>query len=474
MPQQTLSKSTDQSHIPKRIWRPHPGPQTEAFRYFHVDEILYGGAKGGGKTDWLLFDFIEPTLINKSNYRGIIFRRTFPRLREIIDRSYYWLTGQAEYSKQDRCWTWPSGAKLYFAHCQYEESKYDYQGHEYQYMGFDQLEEFTESQYEFLKAQNRTTDPEIPPRVRATANPGNVGHLWVKRRFVDDKEPMVVYVNKLGLTSMFIPAKVYDNPSLMENDPMYVKRLESLPEQDRKALLEGDWNIFAGQYFKEWRTNIHVIEPYYLPIFWKRFIAIDYGEKKPASVGWYAIKPEGGLVRYREIYKEGYHYDTLAKDICKLSENEDIEYAVSDPSIFGDRQHHKEAREADSGADVMQKVISETRKEKEFPIMRGDNRRIEGWRTVKRFLKVNDDETTDFEVFSTCTHFITTFPANIHDEKHPEDLNTDGEDHTADEARYACASRPPETTFPPEKINPNSAWNRYLAEKEKEEEGIYG
>jgi len=467
------SKSTDQNHTPSRIWRPHPGPQTEAFRYFHVDELLYGGAKGGGKTDWLLFDFIEPNLIQKANYRGIIFRRTFPRLREIIDRAYYWLTGQASYNKQERCWEWPSGAKLYFAHCQHEESKYDYQGHEYQYMGFDQLEEFTETQYEFLKAQARSADRDIPVRVRATANPGNIGHLWVKRRFIDDKETMTVYVNKLGLTSMFIPAKVYDNPSLTTNDPMYVKRLESLPEQDRKALLEGDWNIFAGQYFKEWRHSIHVVEPYYIPEYWKRFIALDYGEKKPASVGWYAIKPEGGLVRYREIYKEGFYYDTLAREICKLTtEKENIEYLVSDPAVFGDKQHHKEARETESGAEVMQSIINELPEERRFSVTRGDNRRIEGWRTVKRFLKIGDDG-TNFEIFSNCTHFITTFPANIHDERKPEDLNTDGEDHTADEARYACASRPPDTVFPKKKLNPNSVWARYQRKRKLNSQGSY-
>ena len=466
----------------KNSWKPHPGPQTEAFRYFYIYEILYGGAKGGGKTDWLLFDFIEPNYILKPNYRGIIFRRTFPRLREIIDRSFYWFTRfkeKPEYSKQDRCWTFPSRAKLFFAHCQYEESKYDYQGHEYQYMAFDQLEEFTRSQYEFLKVQARTTNPEINVRVRATANPGNVGHLWVKQRFVDNKEPMVVYKDQLGLTSIFIPAKVYDNPSLIENDPMYVKRLESLPEQDRKALLDGDWNIFAGQYFKEWRPNVHVVEPYYIPKFWKRFIGGDYGSKKPASIGWYAIKPEGGLVRYREIYKEGYYYDTLAKDMCELSEDETIDYAVFDPAVFGDKQHHKEARETKSGAEIMQEEINEWFKKHErtgeaFPIVRGDNRRIEGWRTVKQFLRIDGDGNTNFEVFSSCVNFTTTFPANIHDDKNPEDLNTNGEDHSADEARYACASRPPATEFREEPINPNSAYGKYLLEQKKKDGFIYG
>ena len=465
-----MSRFIDQKHIAERTWIPHPGPQTEAFRFFWCFEILYGGAKGGGKTDWLLFDFLDPDLISKPNYRGIIFRRTFPRLREIIDRSHQWFSTIAEYVKQDRCWIWPSGAKLYFAHCQFEESKYDYQGHEYQYMGFDQLEEFTQSQYDFLKVQARTSDREISVRIRATANPGNVGHLWVKRRFVDDRKPMQVYKDQLGLTSIFIPAKIYDNPSLIKNDPMYVKRLQSLPEQDRKALLDGDWNIFAGQYFKEWNPVRHIVEPFYIPKIWKRFIAGDYGHKNPSSIGWYAINPEGGIIRYKEIYEEGMNYDVLAERICAMSEEEDISYAVFDPAIFGDKQHHstdKDSREGRSGAEIIQGKISELRGERSFLVTRADNRRIEGWRTVRQNLSKDGG----FKVFSNCVYFITTFPANIHDEKRPEDLDTDGEDHSADEFRYASMSRPPSTDLRiDKKYDENSPMEKMLAVRRAREE----
>lgn len=440
---------------------------------------MYGGSKGGGKTDWLLIDFLEPSLLENPRYRGIIFRRTFPRLREIIDRSFQYFLGLAQFNKGDRCWEFPSGAKLFFGHCQYEESKYDYQGHEYQYIGFDQIEEFTQSQYEFLKVQGRTTDKQIFVRIRATANPGNVGHLWVKQRFIDNREPMVVYKDQLGLTSMFIPAKVYDNPSLIENDPLYVKRLEALPEQDRKALLEGDWNIFAGQYFKEWRQEVHVIEPYFIPAFWKRFIAGDYGHKKPSSIGWYAINPEGGIVRYREIYKEGLYYDTLAELMCELSSDENISYAVFDPAIFGDKQHHsinKDSREGKSGAEIMQETVNQWfekhgRQNDSFLITRADNRRIEGWGNVKQYLRIVDGE-SKFKVFSTCTNFITTFPANVHDEKKVEDVDTDGEDHSADEVRYAIMSRPPETELKYEiEASINSPWHKAQEMKKAREAG---
>ena len=378
----------------------------------------------------MLWDFVDPQYIEVPDYRGIIFRRSFPRLRELIDRSLKWFHGIADWQKGDRCWVFPSGAKLYFGHCLYEESKYDYQGHEYQYMGFDQLEEFTESQYDFLKVQARTSNPKLKVRIRSTGNPGGVGHLWVKRTFIDNKVPMQIYKNHLDLTSIFIPAKIYDNPSLIDNDPTYVKRLENLPEKERRALLEGDWNVFSGQYFREWIPSQHIVEPHYIPNHCIKFIGGDYGFKSPSSIGWYAIDADGNVTRYKEIYKEGLHYDTLAQMLLDMSEGEDIRYAVFDPSIFGDKQHHKEAKEGKSGAEIMQEIIGD-----KFPIMRGDNRRLEGWANVRQYLK--DDR---FKVFSTCTAFIKTFPANIHDEKRPEDLDTNGEDHSADETRYSLAS----------------------------------
>ena len=275
---------------------------------------------------------------------------------------------------------------------------------------------------------------------------------------------------------MFIPARVYDNPSLMDNDPMYVKRLEALPEQDRKALLDGDWNIFAGQYFKDWRVYKHVVEPFYIPKIWKRFIGGDYGHHKPSSIGWYAVSPEGIVYRYREIYKEGLHYNTLGELLCEESRNEDIEYGVFDPAIFGDKQHHtktKDSREGKSGAEIIQESINEwfkkeNRQNDSFIIVRGDNRRIGGWGTVKQALK---DET--FKIFSNCTNFISTFPANVHDPHKPEDLNTNGEDHTADETRYALTSMPPETDLKSEKhlshVSPLYKMNQIKKEREEYE-----
>lgn len=366
-------------------------------------------------------------------YRGIIFRRTYPRLEELIARSHKWFHGFAKWTGQNKTWTFPSGATLKFAHCQNEEDKWDYNGQEYQFVGFDEITEFTQSQYDFLKVQGRSTNPDIPVRIRCTGNPGNIGHTWVKQRFIDNKVPKKIYVDTLGLTSMFIPAKVYDNPSIITNDPTYVKRLESLPDTERKAFLDGDWNIFAGQYFREWNQSYHVIDNFKFNAAHKHFIAGDYGFKNPSAVGWYEVDYDGRITLYKEIYLEGLLYDELAKKILDYSEGEEIDYAVFDPAIWGDVEHHKRDRvEGKSGAEIMMDVFAG-----KIALHKGDNRRLAGWANVRQYLKERK-----FRVTRNCVHFLRTFPALIHDQRKPEDLDTMGEDHLADQLRYALMSRP--------------------------------
>lgn len=444
----------------KKEWKPHAGPQTEAFRYFYVFELLYGGAKGGGKTDWLLFDFLEPALIHNPNYRGIIFRRTFPRLKEIIDRSFKWLLSQAEYNKGDKCWEWKTGAKLYFAHCQYEENKYDYQGHEYHYMGFDQLEEFTESQYEYLKVQARTSDPDITVRIRGTANPGNIGHLWVKKRFIDNRIPMQIYKDELGLTSMFIPAKVHDNPSLVESDPMYVKRLQALPEKERRALLDGDWNVFVGQYFRDW-NKVKIVRPYEISADYKRFCSLDYGYKNPLSCGWWAVDYDGNLIRYRELYKELLTYEKFAYEWCELNGDERIDYIVADPAIWGDRSHHRGGL-GESGAETITNILKEKLGDKAPVLIKADNSRKTGWNRLREYM-----EGERITCFDTCVNSIRTIPALIHDQKNVEDIDTDGEDHSGDDWRYGCMSRAGKTDKPETKPAYEPRRNKSLYEADE-------
>jgi hypothetical protein len=427
-------------------WVPHPGPQTE-FLSLDCFEVLYGGAKGPGKTEALIFEAIRQ--IEHPRYRGIIFRRTFPRLQEIIDRSHRWYPRLGgTYHSQERRWRFPSGATVAFGHVQHEGDKHDHQGHEFHFMGFDQLEEFTETQYLFLMAQIRATDPALKCYIRATANPGGIGHAWVKRRFLGGREPYRIYEDSFGNTRSFVPATVYDNPTLMQNDPHYVKRLENLPEKDRKALLEGNWDVFEGQFFDLWDSKVHVVQPFEIPKGWRRFLSLDYGYSSPSSVGFWALDYDNRMIRYREIYQERLLYSELAEAILRaLRPDEQIAYCVADPSIWDDRQHHWGTVHGESGAETMQKIFGER-----LRLIRGDNRRIIGWNRLRERLKLypgpNGKATGGLSVFSTCHHFIRTIPELIHDELHPEDLDTTGEDHAADDTRYAVMSRPYATPAP--------------------------
>lgn len=234
-------------------WKPHPGPQ-ENFMARKEDVVLYQGGKGSGKSDAILIEAIRQ--IENRNYKALIVRRNFPQLQELIDRAHviYPRIGGKWLGDLHR-FTFPSGSFINFGHCQSEIDKERYQGHEYAYIGFDQLEQFTESQFNFIVAQNRSPDPSLKCYVRCTANPGGVGHWAIKRRFIDNKEPGKTYTDTYTLpdgrtitrTFCHIKATVYDNPSLLEAQPTYLANLMSLPESERKAYLEGDWNAFTSE-----------------------------------------------------------------------------------------------------------------------------------------------------------------------------------------------------------------------------------
>ena len=440
-----------------REWRPHPGPQTD----FHLQtdaqvyECLFGGTKGPGKTDSILREGLRQ--IHIPSYRAIIFRRTYPRLVEIIDRSfrYFPLLG-AKYSDKDLqlklpAWTFPSGAKFAFGHCQNEVDKYNYQGKEFHYIGFDQVEEFTESQYLFLMAQNRTSDKNIRCYIRCTANPGGVGHAWVKKRWIDTVKPKEIKFFKRvedddtevskddqsGISRSFVPASVYDNPSIIQNDPNYLKRLEQLPEAEKQALLLGNWEVFSGQFFKMWRRYLHVKEVRIEPTF-RKFISLDYGYGAPSAVLWWQVGFDGALHAYRELYKEGLTYEALARKIVENTpKDEHIDYLVADPAIWGDKMHHKDAVVGESGAETMGRVFGSF-----TTLVRADNSRITGWGRMRIMLEPDKDGQVRLTYSPNCKNSIRSIPTLIHDEGIVEDIDSSGDDHCGDSARYACQSRP--------------------------------
>lgn len=267
-------------------WAPHPGPQT-AFLASNVTELLYGGAAGGGKSDALLVGALR--LVNEPSYRAVLFRRTFPELEDsLIDRawSYYPALG-GTYNQNKHRWTFPSGAQINLRSMQHEADRFDFKSAEFQYIAFDELTSFTESQYRYLFSRLRSSKG-LPCVMRAGTNPGGAGHDWVLRRWApwlypnpaidpdrarpeeyagpfelpgirlhyrhdqaNDVEELVPSGTPGSYSRSFIPATVYDNPSIIENDPDYLIRLGALDRVERARLLGGDWMIrgAAGEWF---------------------------------------------------------------------------------------------------------------------------------------------------------------------------------------------------------------------------------
>ena len=317
-----LYKAGDVVNGKKVAWVPQPR-QAEFMRRFE-DEVMFGGAAGGGKSDALVAEALRQ--IDKPHYKGLILRKTFPQLMEIIDKAYRLypqIDTKAKYNDSKHVWTFRSGAKIVFGSMHNPKEKYKYQGQAYDFIGFDELTHFTWEEYEYLLSRNRPNGPGMLTYVRATANPGGIGHGWVKDRFITPAPPMttiweeVEFVERDGskrkrkMSRIFVPSFVQDNPALLRNDPNYVFKLASMSEAKKNALLYGDWDSYEGQVFREWRNDpnhyidrkyTHVIEPFEIPEYWRIYRSFDWGYSKPFSVGWWAVDQEGIMYRVKEWY----------------------------------------------------------------------------------------------------------------------------------------------------------------------------
>jgi hypothetical protein len=445
----------------KVLWCPQPKQQEMMSRPEY--EALYGGAAGGGKSDYLVAEALRQG--NNRFYRGIIFRREYPQLVDLIDRSrelYKAAYPRARYNESGHVWKFPSGAKIYFAAMQYEQDRLKYQGRHFDFIGFDELTHFTEKQYTYLFSRARPSGPGTEVYVRATANPGGIGHGWVKSRFVSITTPGTRVVTdvvihdpkgkeiKLSKDRIFIPSSVFDNPALLENDPGYLASLAIMPEAERNALLYGDWDSFEGQVFTEWKNDpenyetrqwTHVIEPFKIPSGWEIVRGYDFGYAKPFSVGWYAIDYTGTIYRIREYYGcvEGspnigtQMEPTEQAQMIRQIEETDVNLkgrkitGIADPSIF-DRSRGK------SVADMMAK--------NGVYWSGGDNHRIAGKMQYHYRLAFDENGIPKFYVFNTCKNFIRTIPNLVYDEKNVEDIDTTQEDHIYDECRYVFMQHP--------------------------------
>lgn len=443
------------------LWRPQP--RQAAFQSRPEYEALYGGAAGGGKSDALLTEALRQVHI--PHYRAIILRKTFPQLSDLIDRSrelYGSAFPGARYHGTERCWMFPSGAKIQFGSLQRGGDRTKYQGKRYDFVAFDELTHFTWEEYSYLMSRNRPGGPGTRVYIRSTTNPGGVGHGWVKERFIAPAPPMTPIVGRyevvtpdgvqqLERSRVFVPATVFDNRALLQNDPQYLANLAMLPEAEREALLYGSWDSFDGQVFTEWKNDpahyedrrfTHVISPFKVPKSWPRYRGFDFGYSRPFSVGWYAVDYDGRVYRIAEYYgtsgtpNVGAKMDPveIAAEIRRIeSEDENLKgcaiYGVADPAIFDESR-------GESIAAMMEKAPNFV------CFTKGDNTRLAGKMQLHYRLAFDEGGSPMFQVFSSCKHFIRTLPGLLYDPKRVEDVDTSGEDHAYDECRYVLMERP--------------------------------
>jgi hypothetical protein len=432
------------------IWEPQPGPQM-ALLACPAFEIFYGGARGGGKTDGMLGEWADHADQYQQHANGVFFRRSLIQLDETIERSkeIYQPLG-AVWREQKKFWTFPGGARLKFRPLERDADAERYQGHSYTRIYVEEITNFPDpTPIMKLKAALRSAAG-APVGFRSTGNPGGPGHQWVKARYVD---PAPLGYTKVldedtGLERVYIPAKVTDNPALVNSDPFYVARLKGSGSKELvRAWLDGDWDSVVGAYFDQWRNEKHVVKPVELPSYWTKFRAFDWGSARPFCCLWIAVSdgsllqfPRGALVVYREWYgcKEpnvGLKLDVeeVARGIAERQGSEKIRFSKADPSIFKE----------DGGPSMANRMQKSAR----VSWTPADNERVPGWDQIRQRL-IGEDDKPMLYVFSTCTHLIRTLPVLQHDPNRPEDLDTRAEDHAADALRYGCMSYPHVTKRP--------------------------
>lgn len=440
----------------KVLWQAQPGPQT-ALIECPIFEVFYGGARGGGKTEGSIGDFLEHQNTWGEGAHGAFFRRNRSDLADVIERTkqIYPQLG-AKFNENKNAWRFLNGARMEFEFLERDSDAQKYQGRSYTRIYVEEATQFpSPTPLWKLKACLRSATG-VPCGLRLTGNPGGPGHNWVKARYIDpnprgmevfeDEEELEIEPGKkitVRLGRVFIPSKVWDNKLLLQNDPTYIMRLRDVGSESLvKAWLKGDWNIVEGAFFDEW-CDAHMLEARdWLPKIPRdalRFRSHDWGSAKPFSVGWYAVSdgewglPRGALLKYREWYgAKGPNIglkmtaDLVARGIKEREAGERIRYGVADPAIF--------IRNGGPSIAEMMAVCG-------IAWRAADNKRVPGWQALRQRLR-GEGTRPMLYFLDSCEDSIRTIPLLQHDETNVEDVDTEGEDHAGDETRYAAMSRP--------------------------------
>lgn len=428
-------------------------------------EVLYGGAAGGGKSYLERVSAIR-WCVEVPGIQVYLFRRTLPDLRDNHLRGPtslqvmlepYISTGNVKHRQVENEFEFWNGSILHLCYCDSENDVEKYRGAEIHVLIMDELTHFSEYQYRFLRSRVRIAGLKIPekyrdvlPRIEAASNPGSIGHAWVKRTFIAPKPAMEIWrvpTDEGGMLRQFIPARLADNTYLTKDDPAYADRLRGLGSDNLvRAMLEGDWDIVAGQAFEKLRRDVHMLEPFTPPEDWLCFGSLDWGSTRPFSFGMWTVSngnalPDGrvirrgAMVRFDEVYgwngkpNEGLRkeYEDVAEMLRSRLAGRRMAYIVADPSMW----------KVDGGPSGAENFLRSG-----IVLRRADNSRLVGYAQVRQRIAGDEDGPMLFATKNCHAGFWRTMPDLIMDERHVEDVDTDQEDHCYDDVRYACMSRP--------------------------------
>lgn len=447
-------------------------------------EVLYGGAKMGGKTDWLLaWTIARRQMYPKS--RGLFIRRQIAEVTKqgaAWDRAHRLLEGRVRYNETDHTITFPNMSVLEFGHCKDESDIAHYQGAQYDDQCWDQLEQFTEKQYAYIKGACRVAQSDDAPvnaegqrieaRIRCTANPGDVGHAWVKGYYVDvapmgkpHREVQRIERPDGGWLTVerdriYIQATVFDNPYAT---PEYIATLDAMPEPYRSAYLYGKWDVFVGQAFVDFKPRddegdpYHVIPAFSLPTHWRRVAAHDWGYDEPAYTLWAALDPGGGLIVYREWWGRNMDPEEIAASNLLTQGGERISQTYGDPSIWAEYRARLTQAQVETlqGKGQLQLSIAKQYQQQGWYLSPGNNQRLAGKMAIHSLLRPRPDGVPYLRVMDSCPRLIATLQQIQLDTNRPEDVVTkypaDAElrDEPYDALRYLVMGLPNMVESPP-------------------------
>ena len=378
-----------------------------------AENVFYGGAKGGGKSHGLR-EIMLKRRIQYPNSRGVIFRKTYPELynNHINPLLTKFPILKKFYRQDNKEITFPNGSVLMFRHCEHERDLEKHQGVEYHDLAIEEAGEWQEQWYHYLKGSNRSSNPKIKPRTLLTGNPGGIGHKWLKRLFIERNF-------REGIENpedyAFIPARVSDNPALMEHDPNYVKRLKlNKNEQLVKAYLEGSWDIQAGQFFDMVSRETHMIRPFEIPDHWQRMGMLDKGFNHPTAIQLLTSDTDGNCYVDWEYLKAGKRPEEIAQDLMEVPDWKKLAYIVAGPDCWN------KVDGAPSFAEKFEQACDH-----KITLVKGNNDRVAGAEHLRDYLVVREGENGKrprLQFFNHCVNTFDTLVRMTHDEKRPEDV----------------------------------------------------